>query len=77
MKKRILSLLVLLVAVVTGAVAQTYKVTVKDGTTDAAHWTIAPNAATTTGVASSTPVTATYSGHLKVKSVKAVKMDLK
>ena len=31
MKKRILSMFVLLVAVVTGAVAQTYKVTVKDG----------------------------------------------
>ena len=67
-------MLVLLVAVATGAMAQeTYKVSVKEGTEDATSWTIAPAEATTTGVAAGTTVTATYSGTKKVKSVKAVK----
>ena len=67
-------MLVLLAAVVTGAVAQTtYKVSVKEGTEDATSWTIAPAEATTAGVAAGTTVTATYSGTKKVKSVKAVK----
>ena len=67
-------MLVLLVAVVSGAMAQTtYKVSVKEGTEDATSWTIAPAEATTTGVAAGTTVTATYSGTKKVKSVKAVK----
>lgn len=74
-KKRFISMLVLLAAVATGAVAQTtYKVSVKEGTEDATSWTIAPAEATTTGVAAGTTVTATYSGTKKVKSVKAVKM---
>lgn len=74
MRKRFLSMLVLLAAVVTGAWAQTtYKVSVKEGTEDATSWTIAPAEATTTGVAAGTTVTATYSGTKKVKSVKAVK----
>ena len=48
-------MLVLLVAVATGAVAQeTYKVSVKEGTEDAANWTITPAEATTTGVAAGT-----------------------
>ncbi len=73
-KKRFLSMLVLLAAVVTGAVAQTtYKVSVKEGTEDATNWTITPAEATTTGVAAGTTVTATYNGTKKVKSVKAVK----
>ena len=73
-KKRFLSMLVLLAAVATGAVAQeTYKVSVKEGTEDATNWTITPAEATTTGVAQGTEVTATYSGTKKVKSVKAVK----
>ena len=73
-KKRFISMLVLLAAVVTGAMAQTtYKVSVKEGTEDATSWTIAPAEATTTGVAAGTTVTATYSGTKKVKSVKAVK----
>ena len=73
-KKRFLSMLVLLAAVATGAVAQTtYKVSVKEGTEDATSWTIAPPEATTTGVAQGTQVTATYGGVKKVKSVKAVK----
>ena len=73
-KKRFISMLVLLAAVATGAVAQTtYKVSVKEGTEDANSWTIAPAEANTTGVAAGTTVTATYSGTKKVKSVKAVK----
>ena len=72
-KKRILSMLVLLAAVATGAWAQTYKVSVKESTEDANKWEIAPAEATTTGVAQGTEVTATYSGTKKVKSVKAVK----
>lgn len=73
-KKRFLSMLVLLAAVVTGAVAQTtYKVSVKEGTEDATNWTITPPEATTTGVAAGTEVKATYSGTKKVKSVKAKK----
>ena len=73
-KKRFISMLVLLAAVVTGAVAQTtYKVSVKEGTEDATNWTIAPPEATTTGVAAGTEVKATYGGTKHVKSVKAVK----
>ena len=73
-KTRFISMLVLLAAVVTGAVAQTtYKVSVKEGTEDATNWTITPAEATTTGVAQGTEVTATYGGVKKVKSVKAVK----
>lgn len=73
-KTRFISMLVLLAAVVTGAVAQTtYKVSVKEGTEDATSWTIAPAEATTTGVAAGTEVKATYNGTKKVKSVKAVK----
>ena len=76
-KKRILSMLVLLAAVATGAWAQeTYKVSVKGGTVDATSWTITPPEATTTGVAAGTPVTATYNGTKKVKSVKAKKASL-
>ena len=73
-KTRFISMLVLLAAVVTGAVAQTtYKVSVKEGTEDATSWTITPDEATTTGVAAGTQVKATYGGVKKVKSVKAVK----
>ena len=43
MKKKIFTLLVLLAAVATGAVAQTtYKVSMKEGTVDAEKWTITP-----------------------------------
>ena len=72
-KTRFISMLVLLAAVATGAMAQNYKVSVKEGTEDATSWTITPAEATTTGVAQGTEVTATYSGTKKVKSVKAVK----
>ena len=70
MKKKVLSMLVLLAAVVTGAVAQTtHKVSMKEGTEDAEKWTITPNPAT-----AGTQVKATYSGTKRVKSVKAKKM---
>ena len=73
-KTRFISMLVLLAAVVTGAMAQTtYKVSVKEGTEDATSWNIAPPEATTTGVAQGTQVTASYGGVKKVKSVKAKK----
>ena len=71
MKKRLLTMLVLLVAVATGAWAQdpaTYKITVAEGTEDADQWTISPAEA-----AEGETVTVTYSGEKKVKSVKAVK----
>jgi len=70
MKKRFLSMLVLLVAVVSGAWAQepaTYKITLAEGTEDAENWTVPAEAA------AGSPVTATYNGSKKVKSVKAVK----
>ena len=70
MKKRFLSMLVLLVAVVSGAWAQepaTYKITLAEGTEDAENWSVPAEAA------AGSPVTATYSGAKKVKSVKAVK----
>ena len=74
MRKKLLSLLVLLITAVSGAMAQTtYKVSVKEGTEDATNWTITPAEATTTGVAQGTQVTASYGGVKKVKSVKAVK----
>ena len=46
----------------------TYSVTLAEGTEDADKWTISPNPAP-----AGSPVTATYSGEKKVKSVKAVK----
>ena len=68
-------MLVLLVAVVTGAWAQqpvtTYTVTMDDGKVDADKWTVDPTTATTDGVAEGTKVTLTYSGRRKVKSITA------
>ncbi len=72
MRTRILSILALLLMTAAGAVAQTYTVTVKEGTADATKWTISPSSA-----AAGVTVTATYSGKLKVKSVKAVKKAIK
>jgi hypothetical protein len=69
-QKRLLSMLVLLVAVVSGAWAQDpakYKITLAEGTEDAENWSVPAEAA------AGSPVTATYSGAKKVKSVKAVK----
>ena len=69
-KNKLLLLLVLLAAVVSGAWAQDpakYKITVAEGTEDAKNWTVPTEAA------AGTEVTATYNGEKKVKSVKAVK----
>ena len=67
MKKKLFSILALLLVIVTGAMAQTtYPVTVKSGTEDAEKWTATPNPA-----AAGQTVTVTYTGSKKVKSVKA------
>ena len=50
-----------------------YKVALAEDTEDADNWTIAPAAATTTGVAAGTTVSVKYSGTKKVKSIEAVK----
>ena len=68
MKTRILSIVALLLMAVTGATAQTYSVTLADGTEDAANWTISPASA-----AEGETVTIKYTGAKKVKSIKAVK----
>ena len=76
-KKRFISMLVLLAAVVTGAWAQTtYKVSVKEGTEDASNWQGKAGegeyqALPLEGVAAGTAVTVKYSGTKKVKSVTA------
>ena len=78
-KIRFISMLVLLAAVATGAVAQTtYKVSVKEGTEDATSWqgkagTGEYQALPLEGVAAGTAVSVTYGGTKKVKSVKAMK----
>ena len=61
------------VTVAEAPIVATYTVALKEGTEDAANWTIAPAEATTTGVEAGTTVTATYAGALKVKSVRAKK----
>jgi len=78
-KKRFISMLVLLAAVVTGAWAQTtYKVSVKEGTEDASNWQGKAGegedqSLPLEGVAANTAVSVKYNGTKKVKSVKAVK----
>ena len=66
--KKIFSMIALLLMAVTGAMTQTYNVTVKDGTEDAANWSADPNPAT-----AGQTVTIKYNGTKKVKSIKAVK----
>jgi len=71
-------MLVLLAAVATGAVAQNYKVSVKEGTEDATNWQGKAGegdyqALPLEGVAAGTAVSVKYNGTKKVKSVKAVK----
>ena len=74
-------MLVLLTAVVTGAMAQestTYKVSVKNGTEDASKWQGKAGAGEyqalpLEGVAAGTAVSVKYNGTKKVKSVRAVK----
>ena len=68
MRQKVLSILALLLMAVSGATAQTYNVTVKEGTEDAANWSATPNPAT-----AGQTVTITYNGTKNVKSVKAVK----
>ena len=72
MKTKVLSILALLLMAATGAMAQNYTVTVKEGTEDAANWTISPATAE-----EGQTVTITYNGTKKVKSVKAVKKAAK
>ena len=81
MKKRFLSMLVLLLMAATGAWAQepaTYKITVAEGTEDAENWKVKvgkgeAQAFPVEGLDGGETVTATYNGEKKVKSVKAVK----
>ena len=68
MKRKLLSMLALLLVAVTSAWAQSYNVTVKEGTVDAANWAISPNPAT-----EGQTVTIKYTGAKHVKSIKAVK----
>ena len=56
------------VTTVIAALPQTYSVTMAEGTEDAENWTVPAEAA------EGSPVTATYNGAKKVKSVKAVKV---
>ena len=81
-QKRLLLLLALLMTAATGAWAQastTYSVKMKSGTKDAGKWTITAGEKSTTGdkaegltgLSENDPVTLTYSGRLKVKSVTA------
>ena len=55
------------VTTVIAALPQTYSVTLKEGTEDEGNWSVPKEAA------EGSPVTVTYSGEKKVKSVKAVK----
>ena len=80
MIKKLLCLLVLLLTATTGtwAQAQTYKVTLQEGTEDASNWqgkagTGDYQALPLEGVAAGTAVSVKYNGTKKVKSVKAVK----
>ena len=66
-KTRLFSILALLLVAATGAWAQGYTVTLKDGTEDAANWTITPKE----GLSEGDQVTIQYNGRLKVKGVKA------
>ena len=70
MRKKLLTIVALLLFVATGAWAQEptkYTVKMAEGTEDATNWTISPAEA-----AEGSTVTATYSGTKRVKSVKAV-----
>jgi len=70
MKTKLLSILALLLMAVSGAWAQTtYSATMKEGTEDAANWTITPNA----NVNENDQVTIKYSGSKDVRSVKVKK----
>lgn len=68
MKQKVFSILALLLTAATAAMAQTYSVTVKEGTEDAADWRADPNPAT-----NGETVTIKYSGTRKIESVRAVR----
>ena len=78
MKHRFLFIMALLLTVAMGAWAQTYKVSVKEGTDGASNWQGKAGegeyqALPLEGVAAGTAVSVKYSGAKKVKSVKAKK----
>ena len=73
MKQKFLPIIALLLMAATGAWAQGYTVTLKDGTEDADKWTISPKSE---GLSENDQVTITYTGEKKVKSVKAVKKEV-
>ena len=64
MRQKLFPIFALLLMAATGAVAQTYNVTVKSGTVDAANWTATPNPA-----AEGENVTIKYDGNRKVTPV--------
>jgi len=68
MKQKVFSILALLLTAATAAMAQTYSVTVKEGTEDAADWRADPNPA-----ANGAAVTIKYNGKRKIESVRAVR----
>ena len=77
MRKKLFSILTLLLVAAMGAMAQTtYKLSVKGGTEDADKWKSTPAEAMTTGVAATTDVTVSYTGSKIVKSVQASKKAL-
>ena len=57
-------------ASVRAAVPGTYTVKMKDGTDDITNWSLTPTGVTTTGVASGSQVTLTYSGEREVEGLK-------
>ena len=71
MKTKLLSLLALMLTAVSGAWAQTtYSATLKEGTEDAANWSITP----TEGLNENDQVTIKYSGSKMLRSVKVKKV---
>lgn len=68
--KKIFSMIALMLMAATSAMAQTYNVTVKEGTEDADNWSADPNQAMV-----GLTVTIKYDGTKKVKSIKAVKIS--
>jgi len=68
MKRKLFSILVLLLTTVMSVWAQGSAVTLADGTADAANWTITPGV----NVAAGSQVTVNYGGSLKVNSLTAV-----
>ena len=66
-----MTIVALMLIAVTGAWAQTCKVSVKQDTDDAENWTTDPATAMDTGVTQGTGVTVKYEGWKLVKSVKA------